>query len=209
MKQSTAIALPVQALDSSGDPVTGKVTGDWTKRISKDGGLTWSAMTATVTEGEFGWYSIALTSSHTDTVGILAVSLQATGVKQINERHEVTARGLDDLASSSALASAVSPLAQSTQVDALEAGMVDALLLLAGLPSASAIATAVWGKALDGAQTAQGLLIRSHAVLAGKATGLLGSLATFFRADGTTKAVEATQDVVAGTRQAPSTLGGD
>ena len=48
LKQSTAITIPVWAMDSSGDAVTGLVDGGFTKRISKDGG----AFAAT---GRAGW----------------------------------------------------------------------------------------------------------------------------------------------------------
>jgi hypothetical protein len=54
-----------------------------------------------------------------------------------------------------------------------------------------------------------GVFRRLDALLTGRATGLLSSLATFYRADGATKAIEATQNTTAGTRETASTVGGD
>jgi len=111
VQQSVALTVPVFAFDSAGDPVTGKVTGDWTKRISKASGA-FAAMTVTVTEKEGGWYDVVMTTSHTDTLGLLTVYLTATGVKQINLQWMVTIAGegganlthIDGLATSSTLA---------------------------------------------------------------------------------------------------------
>ena len=92
LKQSDAITVPFFAFDSDGDPVTGKVTGDWTKRISKNSGA-FAAMTVTVTEKEGGWYDLVMDTGHTDTLGLLSVYLTATGVKQVNMQWPVTAAG--------------------------------------------------------------------------------------------------------------------
>jgi hypothetical protein len=71
------------------------------------------------------------------------------------------------------------------------------------------IVAAVWAFVIDGAETAKGVLARMDAVNKGKATGLNSATATFYRADGVTKAIEATQDVSAGTRDAATTATGD
>lgn len=71
------------------------------------------------------------------------------------------------------------------------------------------IADAVWAFAHETARTAKGVLRRLDALLTGKATGLVGATATFYRADGVTKAIEATQSVALGTRETASTVGGD
>lgn len=97
VKQSTALDITFFAFDSNGDGVTGKVDGDWTKRISKNGGA-FAAMTVTVTEMENGWYSLTLSTAHTDTLGILSLSFSATGVKRVNLQFRVAARIDDDLA---------------------------------------------------------------------------------------------------------------
>jgi len=92
LQQSTALTVPFFAFDASGDPVTGKVTGDWTKRISKASGA-FGAMTVTVTEKEGGWYDLVMDTGHTDTLGLLSVYLTATGVKQVNLQWMVTLAG--------------------------------------------------------------------------------------------------------------------
>jgi hypothetical protein len=73
----------------------------------------------------------------------------------------------------------------------------------------TAIAAAVMAYAHESGRTILGVMRRLDAMLTGKATGLVGTLATFYRADGTTKAIEATQDTTLGTRVAASTVGGD
>ena len=96
LKQSTAITVPFFAHDVNGDGVTGIADGSWTKRISKNGGA-FAAMTVTVTEMENGWYSIPLSTAHTDTVGYLGVSLSAAAAKRVNMLWRVSARLEDDL----------------------------------------------------------------------------------------------------------------
>ncbi len=71
------------------------------------------------------------------------------------------------------------------------------------------IATAVWAVAHESGRTILGVMRRLDAVFTGKATGLRGTLATFFRSDGTTKAIEFAQDTTAGTRDQATTVGGD
>lgn len=97
IKQNTAINSLFFLFDSNGDPVTGKVDGDFTKRISKNGGA-FAALTITVAEQESGWYSLTLSSSHTDTLGILSLRFTASGAKQVNLQYRIHARVLDDLA---------------------------------------------------------------------------------------------------------------
>lgn len=97
LKQSTAITIPFFAHDVNGDAVTGKIDANWTKRISKGGGA-FAAMTVTVTEMENGWYSIPLSTTHTDTLEILSLTFTATGVKQVNLQFRVHARLPDNLA---------------------------------------------------------------------------------------------------------------
>lgn len=96
LKQSTAVDLLFFAHDANGDAVTGKVTGDWTKRISKNGAA-FGAMTVTVTERELGWYALTASTSHTDTLGLLTLTFTATGVKQVNLQYMISARLIDDI----------------------------------------------------------------------------------------------------------------
>jgi hypothetical protein len=96
LKQSTAITVPVYAHDENGDAVTGMVDGGFTKRISKNGAA-FGAMTVTITEMENGWYSVPLGTGHSDTVGVLSITLTNASCKQINLQFRVHARILDDI----------------------------------------------------------------------------------------------------------------
>jgi hypothetical protein len=94
VKQSTALDVLFFAHDANGDAVTGKVTGDWTKRISKNAAA-FAAMTVTITERENGWYHLTLDTGHTDTLGVLTLTFTATGVKQVNLQYRVSLTGPD------------------------------------------------------------------------------------------------------------------
>lgn len=95
LKQSTAITVPFFAHDSNGDGVTGLVDAGFTKRISKNGGA-FAAMTVTITEMENGWYSFPLSTSHSDTNGILTISFSHASTKRANLQFRVFARINDD-----------------------------------------------------------------------------------------------------------------
>jgi hypothetical protein len=96
LKQSTAITVPVFVHDASGDGVTGLVDAGFTKRISKNGGA-FAAMTVTITEMENGWYSVPISTAHSDTTGILTVTLTHASSKQVNLQWRVDANLPDDL----------------------------------------------------------------------------------------------------------------
>jgi hypothetical protein len=96
LKKDTAIDWPIFVHDVNGVGKTGLVTGDFTSRISKNGAA-FGAMTVTITEMEGGWYKLALTSSHTDTLGALTVYTNATGAVQVNVQWRVQTRLSDDL----------------------------------------------------------------------------------------------------------------
>ena len=76
VRQSTANNIMVFMTDSS-DHVTGKIGLSLTITSSKDGGA-FASITPTVTERGNGWYNIALTTSHTDTIGDLAIHIEGT-----------------------------------------------------------------------------------------------------------------------------------
>ncbi len=97
VKQSTAITVPVFAHDANGDAVTGLLDAGFTKRISKNGAA-FAAMTVTITEMENGWYSLPLSTAHTDTLGLLTITLLHGSAKQINLQFRVHASLPDDLA---------------------------------------------------------------------------------------------------------------
>jgi len=96
IKQSTALTVPVFAHDVSGDAVTGLIDAGFTKRISKNGAA-FAAMTVTITELENGWYSVPLSTSHTDTNGIMSITLTHGSAKQINLQFRIQAKLTDDL----------------------------------------------------------------------------------------------------------------
>jgi hypothetical protein len=96
IKQSTAITIPFFVHDASGDAVTGLSDGSFTKRISKNGAA-FGAMTVTITEMENGWYSIPLSTSHSDTLGLLSITFTNAGAKQVNLQWRVEAKLVDDL----------------------------------------------------------------------------------------------------------------
>lgn len=77
LKLSTARSKVVFMTDST-DHVTGKTGLTLTITSSKDGAA-FSSITPTVTELSGGWYKLALTSGHTDTLGDLALHITATG----------------------------------------------------------------------------------------------------------------------------------
>ncbi len=96
VKQSTALTVPVFVHDASGDAVTGLTDGSFTKRISKAGGA-FAAMTVTLTELENGWYSLPISTAHSDTLAILSITLTNAGAKQVNLQFRVEAKLIDDL----------------------------------------------------------------------------------------------------------------
>lgn len=72
-KQSTAKNVMVLMVDST-DHITGKTGLTLTITASKDGGA-FASIAPTVTERGSGWYSVALTAAHTDTLGDLALHI--------------------------------------------------------------------------------------------------------------------------------------
>jgi hypothetical protein len=91
LTQSTAFNRPVFMVDSS-DHVTGKTGLSLTITASKDAG-SFSSITPTVTELANGWYKLALTSTHTDTLGALALHITATGADPLDFADQVVAAG--------------------------------------------------------------------------------------------------------------------
>jgi hypothetical protein len=96
VKQSTALTVPFFVHDVAGDAVTGLADGTFTKRISKNG-AGFAAMTVTISEMENGWYSIPLSSSHSDTLGILSITFTNASAKQVNLQYRVHAALPDDI----------------------------------------------------------------------------------------------------------------
>lgn len=76
LKLSTATNRMILMVDST-DHVTGKTGLTLTITASKNGAA-FASITPTVTERTGGWYSLALTSSHTDTLGDLVIHCTGT-----------------------------------------------------------------------------------------------------------------------------------
>lgn len=77
LKQSTAVNVMVFMTDSS-DHVSGKAGLTLTITASKNGDA-FSSVTPTITDRGNGWYNLALTTSHTDTLGDLAIHITSAG----------------------------------------------------------------------------------------------------------------------------------
>lgn len=96
LKKDGALPMTFFAHDINGDAITGLVDGDFTKRISKNGGA-FGAMTVTITELENGWYAFTLSASHSDTNGVLSITFIASTIKQVNLQFRVSTNIYDDL----------------------------------------------------------------------------------------------------------------
>ena len=87
LKLSTARNIMVLLVDST-DHVTGKTGLTLTITASKNGAA-FASITPTVTERGTGWYSLALTAAHTDTLGDLAIRCTGTAADPADVREQV------------------------------------------------------------------------------------------------------------------------
>lgn len=94
-KQSTAKNVMVLMVDST-DHVTGKTGLTLTITASKDGGA-FGSIAPTVTERGDGWYALAMTASHTDTLGDLALHITGASADPADMVLLVEARSVDDV----------------------------------------------------------------------------------------------------------------
>lgn len=141
LKQSTARNVLVFMTDST-DHVTGKASLTLTITASKDGAA-FASISPTVTERGSGWYSLALTTSHTDTLGDLALHVTATGADPSDVREQVFA-GLpgESVAVASIAAGAITAAAIATDAidsDAIAASAVTEIQ--SGLATGTDLAT--------------------------------------------------------------------
>ena len=160
LKQSTARNLMV-FLTASSDHVTGLTGATLTITASKNGAA-FGSITPTVTERGDGWYSLALTTSHTDTLGDLVVHVTAASADPIDLREQVFAGlpgesvtvssiGTDVITSTAMASSAVTEIATGVRTElTTELGRIDVAtstrLATSGYtvpPTAAANATAV------------------------------------------------------------------
>ena len=88
IKQSTARNRMVLMIDSA-DHITGKASLTLTITASKNG-AGFNSISPTVTERGNGWYSLALTTSHTDTLGDFALHITSSGADPTDIVDEVT-----------------------------------------------------------------------------------------------------------------------
>lgn len=93
LKQSTAANVMVFLTDSA-DHVSGKSGLTLTITASKDGAA-FSSIGPTVTERGSGWYSVALTTAHTDTLGDLALHVTSAGADPTDLTCRIVAGSLD------------------------------------------------------------------------------------------------------------------
>jgi hypothetical protein len=77
-------------MTDSTDHITGKTGLTLTITASKNGAA-FAAISPTVTERGDGWYSLALTTAHTDTLGDFVVHVTASGADPTDVREEVFA----------------------------------------------------------------------------------------------------------------------
>jgi hypothetical protein len=107
-RQSSAKNVMVMMVDAT-DHITGKTGLTLTTTASKDGAA-FASISPTVTERGNGWYSIALTGSHTDTVGDLALHVTGSGADPCDLVLLVEAGSVDaDVSSRLALAIYTAP----------------------------------------------------------------------------------------------------
>jgi hypothetical protein len=131
LKQSTARNLMV-FLTASSDHVTGLTGATLSVSISKDGAA-FSSISPTVTERGNGWYNIALTTAHTDTLGDLVMRATAASADPIDLREQVfAALPGDSVTVSSIAANAVDASAlASDAVTEIQSGLATASVLAA------------------------------------------------------------------------------
>lgn len=128
LKQSTAANVMVFMTDSA-DHVSGKASLTLTITASKDGAA-FAAITPTVTERGSGWYSLALTTAHTDTLGDLALHVTATGADPSDLACRIVAGSLDaDVSSRSTYAGGdtAGTTTLLSRLTAIRAGLLDNL----------------------------------------------------------------------------------
>ena len=126
IKQSTTRNLMVFLTDST-DHVTGKTGATLTISLSKNGAA-FASISPTVTERGNGWYNVALTTSHTDTLGDFVLRATAASADPIDLREQGFALlPGDSVAVASIAANAVNASALATDaVTEIQTGLATA-----------------------------------------------------------------------------------
>lgn len=161
-KQSTAKNVMVLMVGAA-DHITGLAGLTLTITASKDGAA-FAGIAPSVTDRSNGWYSVALTAAHTDTLGDLALHITGAAADPVDMVLLVEG-GTTDADVSSRLATA-----GYTAPD--NAG-------IAAIPDAATNAAAVLASAVDGIITLAESIRLQNAVLAGKVSGAGTGTETF------------------------------
>lgn len=100
LKQSTATIITIFMV-SSVDHLSGKtgLGSALTVYLAKSG-TGFSAITPVVTELAYGWYSITLTSTHTNTLGSLLLHVTGSGADALDKEYKVVTNTFDSLVNS-------------------------------------------------------------------------------------------------------------
>lgn len=166
----------------SADHITGATGLTLTVTASKDGGA-FGSISPTVTERGNGWYSIALTSSHTDTLGDIALQITAASADPSSVLGQVIAADLNDavdlgltnldatVSSRLAAASYTAPLDAAATRTALGLASANLDTQLDALPTAAEIEVAVNDGVVEGTTTVRQSLRLANAANAGKLSG--------------------------------------
>ncbi len=89
LTQSTAVEVDVLLVLAS-DHITGATGKTLTITARKSGG-SFASITPTVTERANGWYTLSLTTSHTDTLGAFSLHIEATACDPVDEKYQIVA----------------------------------------------------------------------------------------------------------------------
>lgn len=171
-KQSTAKNVMVLMVDST-DHVTGKTGLTLTITASKDGAA-FASISPAVTERGSGWYNVALTTAHTDTLGDLALHITAAAADPADMVLLVEAGATDaDVSTRLATAGYTSPdnasiaaiKAKTDNLPASPAATGDAMTLTA------AAVDAILDEVIEGAYTLRQILRGYNSALMAKLSG--------------------------------------
>ena len=110
LKQNSSLDWPFFAFDVLGDGVPGLSDEDFSKYISRGGGL-FHDLDVIIVELGYGFYQLGIEIGHTDTLGALTFVFRAPGIKQVNLQFKVCLMVLDDFVP--AMPSAENPCAQN------------------------------------------------------------------------------------------------
>jgi hypothetical protein len=182
MKQSTAFNKLIYMVDSS-DHVTGKTGLTLTITASKDGAA-FSSISPTVTELSNGWYKIALTTTHTNTLGELALHITSSGADPTDSLDQVVAFDpgvalatqssvdtIDDFLDSEVAAILAAVDTEVALIKAKTDNLPAAPAAAGDIPTSAAVADAVHDEVIEGLYSFRELLRIFAASLAGKLSG--------------------------------------